>query len=61
MFLVKDKTHIQEITTSKRIYKNKCISRHIIVKLQDPKDNKEILKAARRKSTDFSLATTEVS
>lgn len=46
---MKDITHIQEITPSNGIYKNKSISRHTTVKLQNPKDNEEILKVARGK------------
>lgn len=68
MFLMKDMTYIQEIKSKK-----KSRSRHIIVKLHNPKDNEEILKVARGKrqitqkgtsvklTADFSSTTTDVS
>lgn len=68
MFFMKDMTYIQEIK-----YKKKSTSRQIIMKLQNQKDRKEILKIARGKkqvthkgtafklTSEFSSSTTDVS
>lgn len=49
MFLIKDMTHIQEITTSNWRYKKEFTLRHIIEKLQNPKNYEEVSKVAKGK------------